>query len=145
MRQRDRKSISNVVKRFGAVLSLSALFGFAAALAVLGIQQGPTQLARPRAEAVVLAVEDEIYDFGYEKDFEMVGPEVSPGITRVPAYITPALQDGAGHVIYKLMPYGEVYRRFYFNKKGLAVLEGAADSGFRPTEPNLLTLYLGNL
>jgi hypothetical protein len=87
-------------------------------------------------------VQDEIYDFGYQKQFYEVGPEPASGVTRVPLYIQPRLKDGEGTVIYKLMPYGEVIRNFHFNKDGLAVLEGAPDGGFPPTQPNTLTLYM---
>jgi len=92
--------------------------------------------------AVILAVEDEIYDFGFQKQFYEVGPEPARGVTRVPLYIQPRLKDGEGTVIYKLMPYGEVIRSYHFNKDGLAVLEGEADGGFPPTQPNTLTLYM---
>jgi hypothetical protein len=93
-------------------------------------------------QAVILAVEDEVYDFDYQKQFWEVGPEPTRGTTRLPVYIQPALKDGEGAVIYKLMPYGEVILDIHFNKEGLAVLEGEADGGFRPTQPNMLTVYL---
>jgi hypothetical protein len=57
-------------------------------------------------------------------------------------YIQPVLKDGEGAVIYKLMPHGEVIRNFHLNMDGLAILEGAPDSGFPPTHPNILTLYM---
>jgi len=110
--------------------------GFSPRAAVL------TPLSRPQIEAVILAVEDEIYDFGYQKDFYEVGHEYRPGVTRLPLYIQPGLQGGEGTVIYKLLPHGEVIRNFHLNKDGLAVLEGAPDSGFPPTQPNTLTLYM---
>ncbi len=99
-------------------------------------------LGESQVHAVILAVQDEIYDFGYQKQFYVVGTESTRGVTRVPLYIQPRLKHGEGTVIYKLMPYGEVIRNFHFNKDGLAVLEGAADGGFPPTQPNTLTLYM---
>jgi hypothetical protein len=102
----------------------------------------PTTLSGAQIQAVILAIEDEIYDFGYQKQFYEVGPESAPGVTRLPLYIQPALTGGEGTVVYKLMPHGEVIRNFHLSKDGLAILEGAADSGFPPTQPNTLTMYL---
>lgn len=95
-----------------------------------------------QAQAVILAVEDEIYDFGYQKNFYQVAAQSAPGVTRLPLYIRPSLENGEGAVIYKLMPYGEVLRAFHLDKNGLAVLEGDPEGGFPPTQPNLLTVYL---
>ena len=106
----------------------------------------PGTVGRPisvkEARAVILAVEDEVYDRGYQKRFYMVGPEVSRGVTRLPLYIQPTVKKDGGTAIYKLMPYGEVLRGFHFSKDGLAVLEGDPDGGFPPTDPDVLTLYL---
>lgn len=95
-----------------------------------------------QTKAVILAVEDEVYDLGYQKRFYMVGTELGRGITRLPIYIEPTLKEGEGTLIYKLMPHGEVIRAFHFNKAGLAVIEGDPDLGFPPTQPNTLTLYM---
>lgn len=74
--------------------------------------------------------------------FTKLGTSLRQGATRLALYIQPALRNGEGAVIYKLMPHGEVIRNFHLGKDGLAVLEGTADSGFPPTQPNTLTLYL---
>jgi hypothetical protein len=94
------------------------------------------------AKAISLAIEDEVYDRGYQKRFYMVGPETSRGITQLPLYIRPMLKDGEGLVIYILMPLGEVIRGFHFTKDGLVVLEGDPDGGFPPTDPDMLTIYV---
>ena len=99
-------------------------------------------ITESQAQAVILAVEDEVYDLGYQKRFYMVGAQPARGTTRLPIYIEPTLKDGEGTLIYKLMPHGEVIRAFHFNKTGLAVLEGDPDGGFPPTQPNTLTLYM---
>lgn len=99
-------------------------------------------LSPAQVRAVVLAVEDEIYDYGYQKSFQMVGKQAVPGVTRLPLYMRPTLTHGEGAVIYKLMPLGEVVRDFHFDKNGLAVLEGDPSSHFPPTQPNTLTLYM---
>jgi len=100
------------------------------------------QITEKESKAVILAIEDEVYDRGYQKRFYMVGPEMRPGVTRLPLYIEPTLKKDGGIVVYKLMPYGEVIRGFHFMKDGLAVLEGDPDSGFPPTDADTLTLYM---
>lgn len=123
-----------------AVLTVCLCFS---ALSGLGQQsERNASLGRLQVQAIVLAVQDEIYDFGYQKQFYEVGAEHTPGVTRLPLYIQPRLKDREGSVIYKLMPHGEVIRSFHFNKDGLAVLEGAPDGGFPPTQPNTLTVYM---
>src|ERR1700733_6061498 len=124
---------------------IACLLAAGAALIALSQSGGPNQTKRvtgPEAEAVVLAVEDEIYDYSHEKAFYMVGKEPVKGTTRLPIYIEPNLKDGRGNVIYKLMPFGEVIRQFHFRQDGLAVIEGRPDIGFPPTQPNTLTLYM---
>lgn len=103
---------------------------------------GPSRITSAQVRAVGQAIEDEIYDRGLQKHSYMVGPEIRPGVTQLPYYVRPTLKGGEGGVIYKLMPYGEVIRGFYFKPNGLAVLDGDPDSGFPPTDPDMLTLYL---
>lgn len=100
------------------------------------------QITDEDAKAVCLAIEDEVYDRGYQKRFYMVGPEMSHDVTSLPVYIQPAVKNGRSTLIYKLMPYGEVIRGFHFTKDGFVVLEGDPDGGFPPTDPDMLTLYL---
>ena len=100
------------------------------------------QITDEDAKAISLAIEDEVYDRGYQKRFYMVGREISHDVTSLPVYIDPTVKDGASTLIYKLMPYGEVIRGFHFTKDGLVILEGDPDGGFPPTDPDMLTLYL---
>jgi hypothetical protein len=112
---------------------------------------GTTGLAQSRAvgrditdkeaKAISLAIEDEVYDRGYQKRFYMVGPEIRHDVTSLPVYIKPTVRNGGSTLIYKLMPYGEVIRGFHFTKDGLVVLEGDPDGGFPPTDPDMLTVY----
>jgi hypothetical protein len=94
--------------------------------------------------AIVQAVEDEIYDWRYEKDFTNIGTTgaiSSP--TDVSIFISPELdEDGGGSVIYRLMPFGEVLRRFAFRPDGIAVLWGNPWNGFPATHPDTKTVYL---
>jgi len=96
--------------------------------------------------AIVQAVEDEIYDWGYEKDFTNIGTTgaiSSP--TDVPVFITPELDDdGKGSVIYRFMPFGEVLRRFGFRPDGMAVLWGNPWNEFPASQPDTRTIYLND-
>jgi|SRR5580658_746910 hypothetical protein len=92
--------------------------------------------------ALVQAIEDEIYVRGYEKKFADVGEPDGPNRHRLPLYVQPSLKDGRAWVIYKLMPYGEIYRMFYVQSDGLVILHGRPDNGFPPTQPDYLTVYM---
>jgi hypothetical protein len=132
----DRKAMMRSVVAVWVVGSLFAWAGSA-----LG-SSSKRQLSDKEGNAVILAVEDEVYDRGYQKRFYMVGPETRRGVTQLPLYIRPTLEDGEGLVIYILMPLGEVIRGFHFSKEGLVVLEGDPDGGFPPTDPDMLTIYV---
>lgn len=101
-------------------------------------------------KAVTQAIEDEIYDFGYQGwDFGYVGKTVGPDEQEIRLYIEPRRKtylrgggDPVGYVIYKYMPYGEVLRMFWFTKNGLVVLGGNPEMGFTPEHPNYLTVYM---
>ena len=100
-------------------------------------------LSEPQVQAVIQAIEDEIYDYSYQGKFADIGESVAAhDSTRVPAYFKPALEAGEGWVIYKLAPYGEVIRSFYINGDGTATLEGDPEIGFPATQPNMLTIYM---
>lgn len=94
--------------------------------------------------AIVQAVEDEIYDWGYENRYANIGTTgaiSSP--TDVPIFISPELDDdGSGSVIYRFMPFGEVLRRFAFRADGVAVLWGDPLNGFPASQPDTKTIYL---
>ncbi len=99
----------------GAVLCFCSFAGVSVLLA--GAQQHRRRkITDAEVKAVIQAVEDEIYDRGYEKEYGDVdvppacGPRRSATCIRI--YINPEIDaDGTGgEVIYKLMPYGEVFR-----------------------------------
>jgi hypothetical protein len=102
-----------------------------------------------QVKAVIQAVEDEIYDYGYQKQFYQMGKDVgtSPNAprSRIRIYIEPEVdaEDGGARVIYKLMPHGEVLRDFVIRKDGLVVLSGNPQNGFPPTqEASTKTVYM---
>jgi hypothetical protein len=99
-------------------------------------------------KAVVQAVEDEIYDYGYQKQFDEVGENIgAPGSApqaRMRIYIEPEIgADESGRIIYKLMPYGEILREFVIRSNGLVVFGANPENGFPPTdEANTKTVYM---
>jgi hypothetical protein len=98
--------------------------------------------------AVIQAVEDEIYDYGYEEEYSVVdapacGPRSSATCIRI--YINPEINadETGGEVIYKLMPYGEVFRDYGILDSGLAVLSGDPHNEFNPTDESARkTVYM---
>jgi hypothetical protein len=119
----------------------------------LSIQASPQAQKRKVSEsevkAVVQAVEDEIYDYGYQKQFYQMGKDAGRSPTaprsRMRIYIEPEVdaQDGGARVIYKLMPHGEVLREFVIREDGLVVLSGNPQNGFPPTqEASTKTVYM---
>jgi hypothetical protein len=103
-------------------------------------------------KAITQAIEDEIYDFGYQSwDFGYIGKTIDHDQQKIRAYVEPQRKtylrgggDPVGYVIYKYMPFGEVLRMFWFKKDGLAVLGGNPEMGFTPEHPNYLTVYMGD-
>jgi hypothetical protein len=128
------------------LMLLTALFSLAAPMHP---EPQKRKLSDTEAKAVVQAVEDEIYDYGYQKHFYQMGENIGtlPNAprTRMRIYLEPEvnLTDESGRVIYKLIPYGEVLRDFIIRKNGLVVLAGDPQNGFPPTqESNTKTVYL---
>ncbi len=129
-------------------LSLVLLFVIAPA----ECKQAPRNVTSADLKAVSQAIEDEIYDFGYQGwDFGYVGKTVGPDEQQIRIYVQPKLEEGAslgevgkglGYVIYKYMPFGEVLRLFWFDTHGLVVLGGNPEFGFPPTHPNYLTVFM---
>ena len=95
------------------------------------------------------AVEDEIYDYGYYKDFYQMGRNLGTPkhwIARVRIYIDPVYNstDNYGRMIYKLMPYGQIYRLFDIEPNGQIKLDGDPDDHFPPTQPSRQTVFMGS-
>ena len=112
---------------------------------------GPSLLVTPEQQkAITQAIEDEIYDFGYQGwGFGYVGKTMGPNEQEIRVYIEPKRKtylrgggDPVGYVIYKYMPFGEVLRMFWFTKDGLAVLGGNPELKFTPEHASYLTVYM---
>jgi len=106
---------------------------------------GPYRLSGADQKAVIQAITDEIYDRELTKQYYGIsgGAGEKDKIYSIPAYINPRLdREGNGYVVYRLMPYGEVYRLFYLRKDGIVRLIGDPQIGFPITQPSQLTVYM---
>lgn len=97
-------------------------------------------------DAVLLAIKDEIYAGGCAPVFADIGRSVAhkAHVHQINAYFQPSFHDGHSWVIYKFWPFGQVSRMYWIDKSGLAHLYGNPTWGFPPTEPSMLTIYLGD-
>jgi hypothetical protein len=110
--------------------------------------QAPAQTKRDSKEllsAVAQAIEDELYDLQREKLYFQI--DESSGGDNTPAeismYVSKEISsNGTGVVVYKDMPYGEVYRYFDVGPDGTVKLAGNPTSKFPPTGGSMLTVYL---
>jgi hypothetical protein len=97
---------------------------------------------------LIAAIQDEIYDYGYEDEF---GGFTDPGTggerAKFPIYVRPTVYSNGntlqGQVIYKYMPFGEVIRRFFLtgDAKVPVLLGGLPENGFSWTQPDTKTVY----
>lgn len=100
-------------------------------------------LSQADKDAVVQAILDEMYVDNLQPYVIDVGKELSRSEYQLNIYFKPTLnKDNAGWVIYKLMPYGQVYRLFSIRTDGLAILHGKLRDRFAPTQPSYLTVYM---
>jgi hypothetical protein len=110
--------------------------------------QAPTQSSRDSKEllpAVAQAIEDELYDLKHEKLYfqidENSGGDTSPA--EISIYVSKEVSpNGTGVVVYKDMPYGEVYRYFDVEPDGTIKLAGDPTSKFPPYGGSMLTVYM---
>jgi hypothetical protein len=108
---------------------------------------GDCRITQKQIESVLQAVRDEIYDYGYYKEFwgfETEGPHGPWAEFNV--YINPQLTSAnsgdEGVIIYKYLPFGEVIRPFIIGTDGVAYLTGSPDRGFGWTRPEGNTIYM---
>jgi hypothetical protein len=90
---------------------------------------------------LVSAVEDEIYDYNLEGKFRSVGKALGNEGFQIPLFVTNDSKGSSYYVIYRLMPYGEMYRLITVGDDGLARLFRNPRSGFPPDAPASQTLY----
>lgn len=95
--------------------------------------------------AVAQAIEDELYDLKREGLYFQVdgngGGDDSPA--KISMYVGKSISpNGVGVVVYKNMPYGEVYRYFDVDSNDTVVLAGDPTSKFSPHGGSMLTIYM---
>jgi hypothetical protein len=135
-----------------SIISITFALLFLACSQVVGQEQkaradDKSDYARPLSQAdkdaVVQAIIDEMYVNNLQPYVIDVGKELSRSEYQLNVYFKPSLnKDNVGWVIYKLMPYGQVYRLFSMRSDGLAILYGKLRDHFPPTQPSYLTVYM---
>ena len=125
------------------------LFSFLALAIVLVLlaiaqQKGDTSNSRLTdgvTKQLVSAVEDEIYDYHLQEKFRSIGKGLGNEQFEIPLFVTGDSKDSSYYVIYRLMPYGEMYRLITIGDDGLARLFRNPRSGFPPDAPAMQTVY----
>jgi hypothetical protein len=144
------KGFLRIVKEAIKMAKLGVAFVIASAFFLLSPRTGQTRIAPPLTmqvtqtdvAALVLAIEDEIYDEGCQGYVHDIASTGKGNSYRLPVYVQPALNDQRlGWAIYKLRPMGEVLREFSVDH-GLSYLYGHPEWDFPPTEPSYLTVYM---
>jgi hypothetical protein len=111
---------------------------------------GYRHLKPSEIEKLKQAVEDEIYDYGYFAEFYEIGGNVGTPHhwkARVHLFINPVYNstERYGEVIYKLMPYGQIYRLFDIDAAGNVTLDGNPQNSFPITQPSHQTVFMDDL
>lgn len=109
-------------------------------------ENGKRRLSASEKDAVVQAIQDEIYDYGYYGDYDQFGQNLGTPQhwkSKMLVYIDPEYDPSTGgRVIYKLLPYGEILRFFDIDNKGQVQLDGDPTNGFPRTQPSTRTIFL---
>ena len=110
------------------------------------VEGAKRKISKIEIQDVLQAVQDEIYDYGFEEDYSQIGENLagdpSKWESRMAIYIKPEIENYGGQVIYRLMHYGEIYRFFTIRKDGFVILDGDPELEFPPTQPSLKTLSM---
>jgi hypothetical protein len=124
-------------------LSLVLLLGSVTALHGERPQQ-KRPIRESEINAVIEAIQDEIYDLNLEKDMDLVGKKVknNPDEVLVNVFFQPDVIDNSrSWVIYKLMPEGEILRMYELGRSGRIYLHGKPGE-FRITQPDYPTVFM---
>jgi hypothetical protein len=112
------------------------------ALSSSGLREEGPPVTFKYNDAIVQAIQDEIYDYGYEGWGWDAADKIEGNTYQLHVYIEPRTENYSGRVIYKLMPYGEVLRLYAVQKNGLIRLDDNPELGFGAERADRLTLYL---
>jgi hypothetical protein len=109
--------------------------------------QDKRALSHSEVNAIIQAVEDEIYDTESYGEFYQMGDNLGTPQhwkARMHLYIDPEYDqtENVGEVVYKFMPYGEFLRIFSLTKNGQVALDGDPHNRFPPTQPSHQTVYM---
>ncbi len=118
---------------------LSICLSCACLAAICCAQDAPPKVPRADSQAIISAIEDEIYDYHLQEKFRDVGEALGPDKFKIPVYVE---RQGSNYtLIYRLMPYGELLRLASVWDSGLAGLFRNPSSGFPPDAPAMQTVY----
>jgi len=134
--------------RKAAALLAALCLAIAASAQTRPQQPVKRRITNAEIKLVIQEVEQEIKDYGYQDEYADMDAPPAEGpkagiLVRI--YINPEiLADGTGgEVIYKLMPYGEVFREFEILPSGRANLDGDPDNEFPPGDESATqTVYM---
>lgn len=98
-------------------------------------------LTTRQKESLASAIEDEIYDYGLETNFAYIGKALDGERQEVPLFVVKGSTTFSYHIIYRLMPYGELYRIAEVGHDGTVSLSRNPEMGFTPETPTTLTEY----
>lgn len=123
----------------------SICISFLCVAAICFAQDTPPKVPEADSQAIITAIEDEIYDYHLQEKFYEVGEPLTDNTWKIPVYFLP---DPKGHdnytLIYRLMPYGEMLRIATIWDSGLAGLYGNPNKGFPPHGLAMQTVYLND-
>lgn len=100
-----------------------------------------TFLTADQKESLVSAITDEIYDYDLEANFTYIGKALDGEKQEVPLFLLQDSTTSSYHLIYRLMPYGEMYRVASVRADGTVRLSRNPEMGFTPETSTTLTEY----
>jgi hypothetical protein len=98
-------------------------------------------LTTRQKESLASAIEDEIYDYGLEANFAYIGKALDGERQEVPLFVVKDSTTSSYRLIYRLMPYGELYRIAEVGPDGTVNLSRNPEMGFTPETSTTLTEY----
>jgi hypothetical protein len=98
-------------------------------------------LTTAKQESLKSAIVDEIYDYDLEANFAYIGKALDGERQEVPLFLIQDSTSSSYHVIYRLMPYGELFRVADVESDGTVILSRNPEMGFTPETSTTLTEY----
>jgi hypothetical protein len=98
-------------------------------------------LTTAKQESLRSAIVDEIYDYDLEANFAYIGKALEGERQEVPLFLVQDSTSSSYQVIYRLMPYGEIFRVADVKSDGTVILSRNPEMGFTPETSTTLTEY----